>query len=181
MAGYMALTGSAVLVRWDDEDIKACLSEELVEDLLNWDRIMVQRQDALRSESLFEAGASAWYPVGIGGVFNALWYMADHWGTGFDVQLKRLPVRQETIEVCEIREKNPYYMWSDGCWLLAADHGDRVCEVLKAKGIPAAVIGVLRDDRDKILRHDDTVSCLNRPRADELDEYLKENDTLFAF
>ena len=128
-----------------------------------------------QEDLLEEAGATAWFPLGEGGIFNGLWHMADHWGTGFVVQLKDLPVRQETIEVCEIEEKNPYYLYSEGCLLLAANHGDRVCAFLRAQGIPAAVIGVLTNKKDKTLCHDSTVSCLNRPKQDELDVFMEEH------
>ncbi len=175
MAGYMALAGSAVMVRQDRERLLDRLPEELIDQLLAFDRRREECKDILQESIGKEAGASAWFPLGEGGIFNGLWHMADHWGTGFTVQLKDLPVRQETIEVCEIEEKNPYYLYSEGCWLLAADHGDRVCAALRAQGIPAAVIGVLTNKKDKTLCHDSTVSCLNRPRQDELDVFMEEH------
>ena len=42
---------------------------------------------------------------------------------GFEVDLYRIPVRQETIEVCERYELNPYRLLSSGCVLAAADNG----------------------------------------------------------
>ncbi len=175
LAGYMALAGSAVMAKQDHDRLLKRLPEELIDQLLAYD---VQRdgwKDILGESRLTEIGVSAWFPLGEGGIFNGLWHMADHWGTGFTVQLKDLPVRQETIEVCEIEEKNPYYLYSEGCLLLAADHGDRVCAALRAQGIPASVIGVLTNKKDKTLCHDSTVSCLNRPRQDELDVFMEEH------
>ena len=174
MAGYMALSGSAAMVRWDREGLRARLPEELLQDVVTLEGQMTKKRTVFEEEFLTAAGATAWYPVAVGGIFNALWYMADHWESGFSVQLKDIPVRQETIEICEVEGKNPYYLWSADCWLIAADHGNRVCEALKAQGIPAAVIGVLTDNRDKLLVHDSTVSCLNRPKDDELDIFMSE-------
>ncbi len=175
MTGYMALSGAVAMVRWDRGILEERLPAEMIQDMVDLERQMTEQRDIYSEEFLREAGASAWYPIAVGGVFNALWYMADHWGTGFTVQLKELPVRQETIEVCEVEEKNPYYLWSSNCMLIAAEHGNRVCEVFRAKGIPAAVVGVLSDKKDKILVHDNTVSCLNRPRNDELDLFMQEH------
>ena len=175
MVGYMALAGSAVMTRQDRERLLSRLPEELIDQLLVYDSQRQAHKAMLQESALKEAGVSAWFPLGEGGIFNGLWHMADHWGTGFTVQLKDLPVRQETIEVCEIEEKNPYYLHSEGCLLLAANHGDRVCAALGAQGIPAAVIGVLTNKKDKTLCHDSTISCLNRPRQDELDVFFKEH------
>lgn len=175
LSGYMALAGSAVIVRQDRERLLERLPEELIDQLLAFDRQREKHKTILQESFLTETGVSAWFPLGEGGIFNGLWHMADHWGTGFTVQLKDLPVRQETIEVCEIQEINPYYLCSEGCLLLAANHGDRVCAALQAQGIPAAVIGVLTNKKDKTLCHDSTVSCLNRPRQDELDMFFKEH------
>jgi len=175
MTGYMALAGSAVMADWDRNMLLQRLPEELLQELKDQEKNLADSYGLLTENYLQEVGASAWYPVSVGGVFDALWRIADRWGTGFTVQMKQLPVRQETIEVCELEEKNPYYLWSRYCLLIAAEHGDRVCQVLRERGIPAAVIGVLTDKKDKVLLHDSTVSCLNRPREDELDLFLKEH------
>ena len=171
MAGYMALAGSAVMARKDRGRLLERLPKELLDQLLDWDGRREGWRDILQESTLRETGVLAWFPLGEGGIFNGLWHMADHWGTGFTVQLKDLPVRQETIEVCEIEEINPYYLYSEGCLLLAANHGDRVCAALRTQGIPAAVIGVLTNKKDKTLCHDSTISCLNRPKKDELDVF----------
>lgn len=53
-----------------------------------------------------------------GGIFGALWEMADGAGIGLDVALKRIPIQQETVEICEFFGVNPYQMLSTGrCWL----------------------------------------------------------------
>ena len=49
-----------------------------------------------------------------GGIFGALWEMADGAGIGLDVALKRIPIQQETVEICEFFGVNPYQMLSDG-------------------------------------------------------------------
>lgn len=114
------------------------------------------------------------WETGQEGFFQTLWRLSRSWETGFTVQLKEVPVRQETIEVCEILEVNPYGLDSDGCLWAAAAHGHRLCQLLKKEGIPAAVIGELTDSNDCLLIHDDTKSFLNRPQEEEYSRYLRE-------
>ena len=175
MVGYMALSGTDAMIRWDRPHLMARLPEEMLQEMVDLEQKVSNDPFWFAPEQMKAMGATAWYPTGMGGLFNALWYMADHWGTGFSIQLKEIPVRQETIEVCEVEEKNPYYLWSSHCYLVAADHGHRFCEAVKSMGLPAAVIGTLTDKKDKVLVHDSTVSCLNRPKEDELDQFMKEH------
>lgn len=108
------------------------------------------------------------------GFLQALWDMSRAWETGFTVQLKEVPVRQETIEICEILEVNPYELDSEGCLWIAAQNGYRLCRQLQRQGISAAIIGELTDSKDCLLIHDDTVSYLNRPREEAFSRYRRE-------
>lgn len=174
MAGYMGLDGSAALIGLERERLEKQLPEELLDKTKEYLMRMGQSREQLTDAVLKTMGASAWYPLEEGGVLNGLWYMAHQWKVGFTLQLKDLPVRQETIEICEILGVNPYYLRSKNCLLLAADHGGRLCQKLAGQGMAASVIGVLDDTNDRILLHDDTVSYLNRPREDELARFMRE-------
>ena len=65
-----------------------------------------------------EFGATAWCEVSEGGVFAALWQMAQASGVGLEMMLRQLPIRQETIEICEFFDINPYiFCRTDAfCW-----------------------------------------------------------------
>ena len=42
-------------------------------------------------------------------------------GVGLDIDLKKIPIRQETVEVCEALGLNPYILMSSGSMMIAAD------------------------------------------------------------
>ena len=48
-------------------------------------------------------------PVSEGGIFSALWRMAEELKTGLLIDIKKIPLRQETIEILELYDINPYY------------------------------------------------------------------------
>ena len=54
-----------------------------------------------------EADASALYAMGEGGFLSALWKMAEASEVGLEADFRKVPIRQETIEVCEIFDLNP--------------------------------------------------------------------------
>lgn len=102
------------------------------------------------------------------GIMAALWRMAECSGTGLSVSLKAIPVRQETIEICEFYHVNPYELTSAGCMLMAADDGKELVEKLREQGIPASVIGYLTDGNERIILRGEEVSYLERPQQEAL-------------
>lgn len=105
---------------------------------------------------------------------TALWELAGYYGLGMRVKLRDIPVKQETIEVCEVLEVNPYHLLSGGCALLTADNGYRLCEELRELGYVASVIGRTMPDHDKAIINGDSVGFLNRPQTDEYIRFRQE-------
>lgn len=112
---------------------------------------------------------SAWQWAGDGGVLAALWELSGVHGVGLDIDLRSIPLRQITVELCERLELNPYRLQSDGVLLLAADRGGEAARALWAAGIPAAVIGFIPRGTDRRIRHGaEEAGYLERPQPDEL-------------
>lgn len=114
------------------------------------------------------AGASALYAMGEGGVLSALWKMAEASNVGLTVDLRRIPIRQETIEVCEYFELNPYYLLSGGALLVGIPKGEAFVQEVRKRGVPSAVIGRTNNGNDRILYSGENARYLDRPAADEI-------------
>ena len=113
-------------------------------------------------------GATAMHDVTEGGIFGALWEMASASGTGLEVDLHKIPIRQETIEVCEVFDINPYMLISSGAMLIGTDHGSRLVEELKKAGIHSAVVGHATEGNDRVIMNGDERRFLEPPKTDEL-------------
>ena len=113
-------------------------------------------------------GADVVRQVGDGGVFAALWNLAKESGCGLEIDLKKIPVLQETIEVCEFFRLNPYQLASAGTMLVVAADGEKLVEEFHEQGVPAALIGKLTGNNDKILRNGEEVRYIDRPAPDEI-------------
>lgn len=103
-----------------------------------------------------------------GGILTALWKLAKETGQGLRVDMKALPIRQETVEVCEYLGVNPYQLTSVGSLMILAENGEIMAEKLREKQIPAAVVGRVTADHDKILYHGEEIRYLDRPAPDEI-------------
>ena len=114
------------------------------------------------------SGVSAMHDITEGGIFGALWEMAEASGVGLEIDLKKIPVRQETIEICEFFGLNPYELISGGSMLMAAEDGNQLVHELEKAGIPAAVIGKAMAGNDRVLRNEEERRFLEPPKPDEL-------------
>ena len=113
-------------------------------------------------------GALYCRPAGEGGIFSALWRMAETLDTGLLVDIKKIPLRQETIEILELYDINPYYALSDSCLMaVLEDPEPYLAELLKMK-IPAAVIGELKAGAARILTNGERIRYLDRAQDEEL-------------
>ncbi|MCR5556393.1 MAG: hydrogenase maturation factor [Butyrivibrio sp.] len=127
---------------------------------------------AQEMEIAMKTGVSACHDLSNGGVFAGLWEFGSRAGTGLKVDLKKIPLRQETVEICEFFEINPYQLLSGGALLMATDNGEKLVSALEEEGIPAAIIGTLEEGKDRILINGDETRFLDLPQADEIHKVL---------
>ena len=125
------------------------------------------------SKVAMEIGASAMHDVTEGGIFGALWEMAAASGVGLTVDLKKIPLRQETIEICEVFDINPYMLISSGSLLIGTNHGYQLVQELERAGIHAAVIGYATEGNDRVVINGEERRYLEPPKTDELFRALR--------
>lgn len=111
---------------------------------------------------------SAVRQIGSGGILAALWDLAEMSGTGLEVSLEAMALKQETVEICEFYQLNPYQMTSSGSYLLATDHGEELLSVLEKAGARAGRLGVARAQNARVITSGEEVRYLDRPAPDSL-------------
>lgn len=162
---WIALEGTALLAKGHRVQLLERYPGYLVEEAAGFDRYLsIVPEAAIAAKS----GACAMHDASEGGIFAALWELAEGAGTGLTVDLKKIPLRQETVEVCEHCNVNPYQLKSGGCLVMTAEDGKALAEALKSEGIPAAVVGKITDSNDRIVINEEEVRYLDRPRTDEI-------------
>ena len=165
---WIGLEATSILAKSYEKKLLRRYPSYLVEEAQGFDRYLsVLPEAAIAAEN----GAAAMHDMSQGGVFGALWELAEGAKLGLDVDLKKIPIRQETVEVCEVCGVNPYEMRSTGSLLITAQDGAALAESLNRAGIPAVVIGKLTDSQDRIVRNEEEVRFLDRPKgADSIAE-----------
>ncbi len=182
-AGYIALKGTSVIAAEREEELLARFSTQFVKRCQSLYEIrgLFQLPGISASETtedfaaevstaqVFEsAGAASWCLAGEGGIMTALWDYFDGFGLGFRIELRRLPILQETVEVCEVFDVNPYRLQSEGCALLTAANGGALVSKLEKKGIHAVVLGRTEKGIKRQIFNGEIQTFLDRPKPDEL-------------
>lgn len=162
---WIGIEGTAILAKEKEKELLSKYSTTFIErakDLDAYISVLSEAAVAVRS------GVSAMHDVTEGGIFGALWEMAEASGVGLEIDLKKIPVRQETVEICEFFGLNPYELISSGCMLMAAADGNLLVHELEKAGIPASVIGKATDGNDRVLYNEEEKRFLEPPKPDEL-------------
>ena len=162
---WIGLEGTAILATEKEEKLLAELPSEIVETAKGFGKLLSVIPD---SRVAMEIGVSAMHDVTEGGIFGALWEMSAASDVGLEVDLKKIPIRQETIEVCEVFDINPYMLMSSGAMLIGTDHGSQLVEALKRTGIHASVIGRATEGNDRVILNGEERRFLEPSKTDEL-------------
>ena len=162
---WVGLEGTAILAREQEEQLRSRYSQPFIDNAKVFRQMMSILPEAAVA---MKSGASAMHDVSEGGIFGALWELAESAGVGLEIDLKKIPIRQETVEICEFFDMNPYKILSGGCLLIAAADGNAVVMELEKAGIPAVVIGKATDSNDRVLINEEERRFLETTQTDEL-------------
>lgn len=162
---WVGLEGSFIIASEKADKLRETLPQELIETAAGFMQYLSVIPEAKLAGKF---GVSAMHDITEGGIFGALWEMGAAADVGIVADLKKIPIRQETIEVCEVFGINPYQMMSGGSMLIGCKQGNRLVEALQEAGIPAAVIGYATDNNDRIIVSGEERRFLEPAGSDEL-------------
>lgn len=169
MTKWAGLEGTAILAKAKEKELRAHFNGPLVDRAQALSKELSVLKEGMAGVRL---GVKSMHDMTEGGVFGALWEMAACSGVGLEVDLDAVPVLQETIEICEFYNLNPYQLISSGSMLMVAEDGAALVKALEAEGIPAAVIGRTTDRNQKHIHTSGTARSLYPPQSDELYKVL---------
>lgn len=166
---WVGIEGTMIFAKEKEAELKEHFPADFVDTAIGFDRYLsVVPEAAVATQS----SVAAMHDVTEGGLFGALWEMAEASGVGLEIDLKKIPIRQETVEICEYFDVNPYGLISSGMMLMAAADGNALVLALQEAGIPATVIGKATEDNDRVIIRDEERRFLEPPKTDELYKVL---------
>lgn len=162
---WIGIEGTSIIAKEQEEKLRERFSVPFIESAKGLDSFLSVLPEA---EIAVRCGVCAMHDVTEGGIFGALWEMAEASGVGLEIDVKKIPIRQETVEICEFFGINPYQLISSGCMLMAAENGMTLQRELEKAGICASIIGKATEGNDRVLLNEDERRFLEPPKTDEL-------------
>ncbi len=168
---WIGLRGSVLLTKTYREDILKRYPRWICDEAEGFTQYLSVAREAAAA---IKSGVCAILNVSEGGILSSLWELAEGAGVGLTIDLKKLPIRQETVEICNHLNVNPYELWAGGCLLMTAADGQGLVDALAAEGIPAVIVGRTTDSNDRLILNEDEVRYLDRPHPDSLYEKIAD-------
>lgn len=162
---WVGIEGTSIIAREKEAELLARFSRSFVEEAKGFDQYLSVVPEGLLAAAF---GATAMHDVTEGGIYGALWELAEASGVGLEINLKSIPIRQETIEVCEHFRLNPYQLISSGSMLITARDGRGLVRELERAGIRASLVGCCVEGKARKIINGKDTAYLERPKTDEL-------------
>ena len=165
MSKWIGMEGSVSIVAAKEKELLERFPKAMIDKIK---AMLPNCCSASEAALAVKSGVSAMHDVSSGGIYGALYELSEAAGVGLEIDLRAIPISQETVEICEYLGLNPYYLKSGGSMLMVCDHGQELVRLLEKEGIHAAVIGRTTSNNAKAVINEGEVSYLERPKADEL-------------
>lgn len=164
MTGYAATKGASVIAGHYCHNLINVLPESIVNRVCGY---------SVDTDNTEIAGIADEYEgvirfAGYGGIFKALRDIADEKKTGITIWLEKISISQETIEICEVLDINPYILDATGAAIIITQYGNELVRAYEEAGIMAVVIGYTTDNNDKIVVNNGEIRHLETRIRDEL-------------
>ena len=166
---WIGLDGAAILAGEREDELLTRYPKPIIDaakDFAHLASIVPEAATAVKS------GVKVMHDINESGIFGALWEMAEGVGVGLEIDLKKIPIKQETVEICEFFDVNPYKLASMGSLLMITENGHDLVRALEQEGIAATVIGKTTDSNDRVILNVDERRFLEMPATDTLRKAL---------
>lgn len=167
---WIGLEGTVRIAKEHREELLTRYPAKMIDEAAAFEKFLSVIPEAATAG---ESGVCGMHDVSQGGIFAALWEMAQKAGVGLEIDLKKLPLRQETVEICEFYDINPYELISGGSLLMTAWDGIGLVAALEKKGIPAVIVGKTTAGNDRILFNEEERRFLEPPKPDQIYKLIK--------
>ena len=123
---------------------------------------------------------NSYFEIKKGGFLSSLWDIGEYYNTGFVYSLKKIPIKQITIELCEIFDINPYRLYSENSYIfiLSDNEYNNLINYFYIKNninmnlFPFSCIGYTINEKKRIRDDIETESFLTKSHKDEIDKLI---------
>lgn len=158
MAGLTGNVTGRLVIEEKKEQLEGQFSQSFFETALEkfGKNSLKELAELLHEASCNETfGITYLHDVSQGGIYRSLWQLGKFMDRGLLIDNSRILMLQEVVELSERLEENPYLWDGTGAVLIVCRQGYGLQKLLQQKGIPAALLGRVTEDKERIVQYTD--------------------------
>ena len=169
ISGYIGMEAAGLVATAKEDELRDRFPQWLIDEVKMY-KSHVSADRAAKAATEHEAAFM--HDVGEGGIFASLWEIGQRTGSGLTIDIKKIPMKQSVVEICNHYDLNPYEVFSQGCLLIVTKEGEALADKLIQEDIPAAVIGKMTDSNDRIIENGEEIRYMDLPKPDQIRKIL---------
>ena len=154
MLGYTGLMGTDIIARRKTDELSKRFANSYIKGAYFKQEDYSIKDKVKTLIDTFGSNILYMHDVSHGGVYGALWQLGVKIKHGINVNHACIPIKQETVEICEFFDINPYMLDGSGA-VIAVIKTDSDIEKnlnkLARNEIPASVIGRVTEDNNRVV------------------------------
>ena len=166
MTKHAGLEGASIIARDLEKQLKDKINHNIIKTAQDFaGDISVVKEGVLAGN----IGVNSMHDVTEGGIFGALWELAEASGVGIEVYEDNIKIRQETVEICRVFSIDPMKLISSGVMIMTVSGGKKslLVEAFNKENIELTEIGKITD-KERVIIKDGERRELLPPDVDEL-------------
>ena len=176
--GYVGLGGTLEILKQNEERLLTRFSPGYLRPIYGYEKELLLEEFKWKQICQMIGNSGIIHPIHDGGILTALWEIADLWSerrredgqmgdaaiVGLETSFTRMPIKQETIELCEFGGFHPYEMSDYGGALVLTGSCSEVMELLRLHELCVQVIGHTTNRKERVILQGNEKRFLERPR-----------------
>jgi hydrogenase maturation factor len=162
MTDFAGMDGTIRLFSEHEAALTARFNSSLIEGIRAMCQLLQQDCTDLLDTLQREDCLQSFYSCSTNGFLNSLWTFAAALDCGVEVDYTSIALAQETIEICDYLDYNPYTISSNGCSLIATEDCKRISDMLIERGVRVTAIGHATSSNDRVLVRDGRKTYLKK-------------------
>lgn len=171
MTKWAGIEGTSIIAHEGEKKLATYYNESLINGAKELSKYLSVVKD---SEIAMKYNVYAMHDVTEGGIYGALWEIGAKAGLGMLVDQSLIPILQETVEICEYFDLDPYKLIGSGSLLIVTDQSNEMIKELEENQIKATVIGKLTSGTHRQVRFEDVMRSITPAKSDELYKALDQ-------
>lgn len=167
---WVGLEGTVILADRYKDKLLSKFPERMIFEARQYDRFLLVDHEAAPAA---KSGVTAMHDASFGGIFAGLWELAHASRVGLEIDLRKIPIKQETIEICNFFDLNPYELLSGGSMIMTSPDGNGLVSELSKEGVYACVVGRTTANNDVVVLNGENRRFLEPPKSDEIYKEIK--------